>query len=299
MLGLFAGPRVAPRMRTFSFVLIAAAALSTFACGPSKSDKLEDNELATAEGNASAVASDDRRCTARFTHDELKRQLFARAAEIRGSNSANYARIAGFAVLQLDGAAPVAATSSSALADCRANATLRLPSGLKVAGGRTTLSGDIGYSVGAGGRGTVTLGQSDSIAIPLATLSQIRAAPPPVAAAPDPLAPANDLAPAPAADPASAAAVRPSFDCRSATTRSEQSVCASPALAALDQAMAARYRAAFASGNGDQTRLLGFTRDRFLEYRDRCTNDACIANVYRGRMREIDDILAGRWRGER
>ena len=39
------------------------------------------------------------------------------------------------------------------------------------------------------------------------------------------------------------------------------------------------------------------TRDRFLGYRDRCPTDSCIATTYRGRMREIDDIMAGRWRG--
>ena len=300
-------------MRT-STILILVTSLSTMACGPRNSDKLDDNELATAEGGtnagASASASDDTRCTARATHDEVKRQLFARAAEIRGSNGDNYARIAGFAVLQLDAAAPLAATSSGALADCRANATLRLPSGLKVAGGRTTLSGDIGYSVAAGAGGTVTLGQSDSLAIPLATLTQNRASSPsPVPVAiprqDHPLAPAPQPAPAPPLTPQSApqpdpkTAARPSFDCRRARTSGERAVCGNPSLAALDRSMAAQYRSAAANGGPDERRLLASTRDRFLGFRDRCNNDACIANTYRGRMREIDDIAAGRWRGER
>ena len=46
-----------------------------------------------------------------------------------------------------------------------------------------------------------------------------------------------------------------------------------------------------------QSRLLALTRDRFLGYRDRCPTDSCIATTYRGRMREIDDIMANRWRG--
>jgi len=293
-----------------SFLLILAASLSTLACGPRNTDKLEDDELATAQGGSSegANASDDTRCTARATQDEVRRQLFARAAEIRGTNADNYARIAGFSVFQLDGAAPLAVTSSSALADCRGNATLRLPSGLRVAGGRTTLSGDIGYSVAAAG-GTVTLGQSDSIAIPLATLTQNRASAPsssaPVASPnqSDPLAPATQPDPAPVPQPApqpeASTSARPSFDCRRARTSGERAVCDSPSLAALDRSMAAQYRSAAANGGPEERRLLASTRDRFLGFRDRCNNDSCIASTYRGRMREIDDIVAGRWRGER
>ena len=312
-MSLFRGPRVAPRMRISSFALVLAAALSTVACGPRNSDKLDDNELATADGGAGAndsVGVDDTRCTARATQDEVKRQLFARASEIRGANADNYARIAGFALLQVDGAAPLAATSSSAQAECRGRATLRLPAGLRVAGGRTTLGGDISYSVAAGAGAPVTLGQSDSIAIPLATLTQNRApaprpAPVPVPTQSDPLAPAPQPAPTPqpapqpAPPPETSIGARPSFDCRRARTSGERAVCASPALAALDRGMAAQYNSAVANSGPDQRRLLARTRGRFLTYRDRCNNDSCIANTYRGRMREIDDIAAGRWRGER
>ena len=302
-------------MRTSIFLLILTASLATLACGPRNKDKLEDNELATAEGGAGARAnaSNDTRCSARATQDEVKRQLFARAAEIRGSNGDNYARIAGFAVLQLDGAAPLAATSSGALADCRGHATLRLPSGLRVAGGRTTLGGDVGYGVAAGARGMVTLGQSDSIAIPLATLTQNR--PPATPSAPvamssqsDPLSPAPAPSPAPAQSarpqpsppPATTtASARPSFDCNRARTSGERAVCDNPALAALDRSMSAQYRSAAADGGPAERRLLAQTRDRFLTYRDRCKSDSCIANTYRGRMREIDDIVSGRWQPPR
>ncbi len=307
-------------MRISSFALILAASLTTLACGPRNTDKLEDNELATAQGGRSESEAGDNRCAARTTHDEVKRQLFARAAEIRGSNGDNYQRIAEFALIQIDGGAPVSA-NAGALVECRGHATLRLPSGLKVAGGRTTLGGDIGYSVGTGPRGTVTLGQSDTIAIPLATLTQNRAAAPsgapasnnvpsrPTTAAPAPETapvpieaprPQPVPAPAPAAPPEmSQNSARPSFNCRRARTASERSVCNSASLAALDRTMAAQYRGAVADGGPEERRLLAQTRNRFLGYRDRCGTDACIANAYRGRMREIDDIMAGRWRGER
>ena len=143
-------------------------------------------------------------------HDEIKRQLFARAAEIRGSNGDNYAKIAGFAVLAARRrGAGRRRRRATQLVDCRGHATLRLPAGLAVAGGRTTLSGDIGYSVAPGAaRRRSTLGQSDAIAIPLATLDAEprRAAAPTrrAAAGADPLAPG--AAPRPSAAPAAAAA---------------------------------------------------------------------------------------------
>jgi len=305
-------------MRNSSFALILTVSLATLACGPRNKDKLEDNELATAQGGGSASEAADTRCAARTTHDEVKRQLFARAAEIRGSNGDNYQRIAGFALIQIDGGAPVSA-NAGALVECRGHATLRLPSGLKVAGGRTTLGGDIGYSVGTGPRGTVTLGQSDTIAIPLATLTQNRVASRAPAPAPtsddfssqpaerepvlEPVtAPIERARPQPAPPPpaeVSDNSARPSFDCRRARTSGERAVCSSASLAALDRTMAAQYRSAAANGGPQERRLLVQTRNRFLGYRDRCGNDACIANAYRGRMREIDDIVAGRWRGDR
>ncbi len=85
-------------MRSPIALFILAASLSTLACGPRDSDKLGDDELAGAEGSASAEA--DSRCDARTAQDEVKRQLFVRAAEIRGGNGDDYARIADFAVFR-------------------------------------------------------------------------------------------------------------------------------------------------------------------------------------------------------
>ena len=294
-LGLFRGPRVASRMRTGSFALILVASLALHACGPRDQDKLGENELAGPK-EARKAAAPDTRCAAQGAQDEVKRQLFARAAEIRGANSDAYARIAGFALLQLDGVAPDISAAASHSAECRARATLRLPPGLKVAGGRTTLGGGISYSIAPGARGAVTLGQSDAIAIPLATLTQSRPAPPAPEPAPTTDEPLDPLAPAPVPVETSTAG-RPSFNCRSANTQGERFVCDNPTLAALDRTMAAQYRGALARADSSQRQLLLETRDRFLAFRDRCPSDSCIDRAYRGRMREIDDIMAGRWQG--
>jgi hypothetical protein len=318
--GLFPQSRVAAPMRASSLALILAASLATVACGPRNKDKLEDDELASAEGRTTksteVSGAEDSRCTASTTNDEVKRQLFARAAEIRGSNAGNYQRISGFALIQLDGAPTAASVAAGEMVDCRGRAVLRLPPGLKVAGGRTVIGGDIAYSVGSGARGAVTLGQADSVAIPLATLTQDRAAAARRPAAtsddasrPGTAAPVSEPAtapivrpapqPAPPPPPEASSSSRPSFDCRRARTSGERAVCASDSLAALDRTMAAQYTTAEANAGPAERRLLVQTRGRFLGFRDRCGTDACIANAYRGRMREIDDIMAGRWRGDR
>ncbi len=299
--------RAFPRMRLLLAALLVGAALT--GCGSSNQDKLDDNQLATVTGTTRVAA--DERCRSADAHEAVKRELFRRAAEVRGSNSENYAKIANFAVLVIDGAAPVAPAAANQAIDCRGRATLRLPAGLKAVGGRTSLAGDIGFTVGADRGRTVTLGQGDAIIIPLATLTQDRAAsaPSPVVLAPPaprpvkpPPMPAPESAPQPPqVDPSRAAEATsaPSFDCRRARTQSEFAVCHSNSLAALDREMAARYRNALARADRAQAQLLDETRTRFLGFRNACGTDDCIAQTYRGRMREIDDIMIGRWRPTR
>ena len=299
-------------MRTLTTALMIAASLAASACGRKNSDKLTDAEVAAAE-NGTRAAAPDRRCASARTSDAVKARLFARAAEIRGGFADNYARIAGFALLQLDGAAPVAAVGAGESVDCRAHAVLRLPPGLRASGGRTQLGGDIDYSVAA--NGLVTLGTADALTESLATLSQSRSnapAPPqseaPTAPLPRPAPPpppaapprADPLAPRPASPPPAVTAARPSYDCNRARTASERAVCANPGLAGLDRAMAGRYVGALNVADPSAARLLRQTRDGFLGHRERCGIDtSCIDRVYRGRMREIDDIVAGRWQGGR
>jgi hypothetical protein len=59
--------------------------------------------------------------------------------------------------------------------------------------------------------------------------------------------------------------------------------------------MAAQYRRAMSDASAGQKALLRRTLDSFLRYRDRCPNRSCIGDAYVGRMREIRDIMEGRW----
>jgi uncharacterized protein len=94
-------------------------------------------------------------------------------------------------------------------------------------------------------------------------------------------------------------AARPSFDCGNAQTKGELAVCADAGLAALDRNMAAQYGRAMANASPEEQAQLRRTRDRFLAYRDRCPNRQCVGDAYVGRMREIRDIIEGRWQPQR
>jgi uncharacterized protein len=69
-------------------------------------------------------------------------------------------------------------------------------------------------------------------------------------------------------------------------------VCASPGLASLDRQMSSQFYSALSRGNERVRADLRHTRDSFLRYRERCGDEACVAQAYRDRMDEIADIAA-------
>ncbi|MBV8970930.1 MAG: hypothetical protein JO290_01425 [Sphingomonadaceae bacterium] len=62
-------------------------------------------------------------------------------------------------------------------------------------------------------------------------------------------------------------------------------ICSDPRLAALDRDLAARYAAVAA--RSPYARELRDGEVEFLNRRGRCTSPACIAEVYRDRIREL------------
>ena len=248
-------------------------------------------------------------CAAQATYDAIRRELFRRAAQVRGGDQQAYTRLADFALLRVSG--PVARDVNDEIRSvtCSGSASLDLPPGVAAAGGRRSLSGDLDYMVQPAADGTgnvVRLGNADSIVVPLATLARTgapRSAPlfpqdmqnqmmedPPFGELENGPAPEEDVSPAPTM-------ANPSFDCGRARTRGEIAVCGDPGLAALDRQMAAQFNGALSQADSQQRRLLNRTRGRFLSYRDRCATNECVAETYRSRMREINDIMSGRWRG--
>lgn len=91
-----------------------------------------------------------------------------------------------------------------------------------------------------------------------------------------------------------AASSPPSFNCRSARSRSERMVCARDRLASLDRTMSSMFYSVMSDADGATRAELRRSRDRFLAWRERCANESCIAQAYEDRMAEIRDIANDR-----
>ena len=275
--------------------------------GNANQDKLSNPQVAAGEAPAR-----EKLCASKATYDLIKRDLFRRAGQVRGSDQAAYDQLSSYAVLRMENPVMESEDSSTGAISCSGSLSIDLPPGVAVVGGRRTLSADVDYTVqqAADGSGTVILLRNvDAIVTPLATLSRVaqpsqetmvptlndtgRAEPMTQAPGISSAEPQPPTVSPPTPRPAGA---RPSFDCTRAQTKGEIAVCSNAGLAALDRNMAAQYSRSIAGATPEQQVLLKRTRDRFLAYRDRCPNNACIGDAYVGRMREIRDIMEGRWR---
>jgi uncharacterized protein YecT (DUF1311 family) len=259
----------------------------------------DQDKLSNPQIEQSAQSDSAKLCTDSAVYSTIKSQLFSRAAQARGTDRATFDKIAGSAVLRVDN--PVLESEENGVLNCSGTFYLDLPPGVTVTGGHRALTADVDYSVqppGDAGAWVVQLRNADPIVTALTTLTQ--------AAETDPLAPetntiapeGNVAAPESAAvqpGPVSSSPGRPSFDCANARSSGEAAVCADSGLAALDVNMATQYRRALASASPAQKAILQSTRDRFLAYRDRCPSRQCMADGYIGRMREIRDIMEGRF----
>ena len=296
--------------RWLIFALVAAVlagvllASSVWNTGPKSEDEVPANA-------AAAKKSSDPQswCAAQATYDAMKRELFRRASQVRGSDDDAYARLSDFALLRVNGPIVRGVDDRLNSVSCSGTAVLSLPPGVSVAGGRRALSGDVDYAIEPAADGTgnvVRLSAADSIVVPLATLTRIASPPTPRPQLPteghDQATQQQQVQPGqlsqqPQQQPAQPQAANPSFDCGNARSRSEVAICNDSGLAALDRQMAAQFNSGMSQADDEQRRLLKRTRDRFLSYRNRCADNACIAQTYRSRMNEITDIMAGRWRG--
>ena len=266
----------------------------------------DQDKLTNAATSGESASGDEKTCASKAIYDLIKRDLFRRAAQVRGSDQGAYDRLAAYAVLRMENPVMESENSANGAVNCSGSLSLDLPPGVAVVGGRRTLNAEVDYTVqpAADGSGNVVLlRNADSIVTPLATLARVaEAAPQPATPETNEAAPVDPLAPIPApapAAPSQPAQANPSFNCGDARTNGERAVCGDSGLAALDRNMAAQYGRAVSSGSPDERAVLQETRDRFLRYRDRCPNRQCIADAYVGRMREIRNIMEGRWQPPR
>ena len=292
------------RLTPLNIALIAAGVLILALIAWTVASSRRDNPDRLTDIPSAALpraADPAKRCAAQSTYDLIKRDLFRRAAALRGSDQAAFDRIASYSVARVDQPLLDNQDDLTGAVTCSGTLTLDLPPGVAVVGGRRTLTAHIGYLLqrSADGNGDVlTLARADAIVTPLATLARVGRPPA------DPLAPApiDPLVPAPlptepvAVPPSGPATANPSFNCANARTRGEIAVCGDSGLAALDRQMAATYVEALRDADPATSAMLRRSRDRFLGYRDQCPSSECIAETYRGRIREIRDITSGRLR---
>ena len=243
-------------------------------------------------------------CSSKATYDLIKRELFRRAAEMRGSDQPAYDQLAGYAVVRMENAVMESEDGTTGAANCSGSLSLDLPPGVAAEDGRRTLMSDVDYSVQTGGD-SVDLRNADAIIAPLSRLARV-GQPPQTAPEANEATPEADEGNAAASEsanvqpgPSSTYPGRPSFDCSQARSRSEIAVCSDSGLSSLDLNMTTQYRRALAAASPEERTLLEQTRARFLGYRDRCRDTQCIAESYLGRMREIRDIMEGRWQPPR
>lgn len=311
-----------PAKRAIPIAAAAAAVLlvgfGAYSCSKrGGDDRLSDSQArnmsvaAAADSNTAATsattASPARRCSSGATYDLFKRELFRRAAEIRGkADPALFDRIATAAALRVE--RPVVTSADEGLGSiaCAATATLDLPPGLAVAGGRTRLSANLAYTLqpAADASGDVLVfTNADAITVPLATIGRspavtaqsgpgsIPSVPAIAPARPNSAPPPVPSTPPPLATPPTRPIASPSFACSNARTSGGLLICNDPGLSAIDRQMAAQYREAYAAASPDARDILRGTAQRFYGFRDNCPTARCVADGYRARMREIDDVM--------
>ncbi len=282
--------------------------------GNSNQDKLTENEVTQNATKAKALAP-EKLCASNQTYDLIKRELFRRAAQLRGSDQAAFDQLSAYAVVRMENPVMESQDNASGAVNCSGNLSLDLPPGVRIVGGRQTLTSDVDYTVQAAADGSgkiVLLRSADAVIAPLATLARAnQQAQISTATAPAPEL-ANEVGsdqqqldvrtqrqPATVPSPNVSSAAHPSFDCAKARSKGEVAVCSDAGLTALDRNVADQYGRAMSGASAAQKALLRETGDRFFRYRDRCPNRSCIGDAYVGRMREIRDIMEGRWQPPR
>lgn len=259
-----------------------------------ENDRLTGAETTESSGDLTA------RCSSKSASEGIKNALFQQAAELRGGDQSALTKVAASASIRME-AVELRDEGSDGSITCNGTVTLDLPPGV-AASGKRSLSADVLYTIQGD---ALTLADASAIVIPLSSIAGTEtessdalsnSVTNDIGTLPVGTEPADPLAPQPGTDNSAGG---PSFSCSSDRTAGEVAVCNDPALSALDRRMSAQFSGALAQASPEQRALLIRTRNEFLGYRDQCTENACIADTYRGRMREIRDIMSGNWHPQR
>jgi hypothetical protein len=313
--------------RLATLAIAAALAFGLAACGKTE-PKGPPQDGAQARWEQARARKMTAACSSRTTYERLKQIAFDEAIRRGSADPANLDTLSTHALARVENPLVEGRNDDLDITECSGRLILQLPPGAERAfGGKRQLAADIEYAgqAAADGSGLVyrMTGAEPIIgalagfnlkasayrppATPVPHPTQVAAAPPAAAepdrarAAPDtPVQSAPTQAqarptPRPAPQPTGAAAsAAPSFNCRYARSRAEQMVCRDAELAALDRRMSSQFYAELGRADARRRAALRQTRDRFLVTRERCADEACVAQAYRERMEEIAGIAADR-----
>lgn len=295
-------------------IFLVLVTLFVIRTGDPDQDKLTNAELQA----AAPPPSLEKLCSNSITYNLIKRAIFERAAQLRGTDESFFTKLAGYAVVRMDNPVMESQDNSTGALNCSGSVSIDLPPGVTASGNRT-LTANVDYAVNGGANGhppTVELHNADAIITPLATLAAVSPGPNQPAGvsanasdpeanavALEPTAPAPHLPAAPPAPPIRAAPpsqlrsgnVRSSLNCARAGDPNAVAICSDADIAALDRQMASAYSRALTLASPDQQDLLRDTNRRFADFRDSCGTRTCLQNAYKGRIREIRDIMEGSW----
>src|SRR5687768_4933239 len=98
-----------------------------------------------AVGKAGSSTDAAKRCASQRTYDLIKRDLFRRAAQIRGTDHSAFDRISAAAVVRMEAPLMTGHDKELGTVSCSGHLSLDLPPGLAVVGGRRTLEADVVY----------------------------------------------------------------------------------------------------------------------------------------------------------
>lgn len=315
------------RIRVINPLWPVVLALALSGCG-STTPKVEV-EKAEAQDRARAQRLKNA-CSSNATYARLKQMVFDEAIQIRNDDPVNLDTLSTHSLARVENPVVKSRDETLDITVCSGRFILQVPPGAERAfAGRRQLAADIEYSgqAAADGSGLVyeIEGAETIIAslarfnlrsetarpapAPAATRAEFADAPSPASMPPPAPLPAQTAAPVPArsasappqpspppvgAEQRQRAATAPSFHCRSGRSRSEQMVCRSERLSALDREMSSQFYSALSGGDGSQRAALRRTRDRFLAYREGCDDERCVEQAYLDRMDEIGDIASSR-----
>lgn len=238
----------------------------------------------------------------------VERELFSRAAQLRGSDQAAFAGLAEHSLVRIESPR---VTDSRRPGDvrCSASFALELPPGVAAGGGLRSLTGLVSYSLQRDGRpsSSFNLVSEGRIVRLLASVREDRTT---LRERADPASTrrARDERPelaaqkrptvrpaprqTPAAGPQRAAVQQnPSFSCDLAKSWAAIWVCNSAGLAALDREMASLYGSAMGQADAAKRQILLSSHNRFVARRNACTSESCVESAYSGRLREIRNIM--------